>query len=176
MNEGVLYNCSARLEKNDRGELEAKGNVTEQGLIRCLMDLQVPCQDILLAKEQYTLHLIPFNSSRKRAATCIRHPKDPNLIRAYCKGAPEIVLQYVSKMYDKSGKIVPIDQEQKDRIMKKVVAETFAVKSYRTLLIAYAEYKYDEYLRLKEANNGFAGEQDREVLEKGLTLIGIYAL
>ncbi len=60
--------------------------------------------------------------------------------------------------------------------MKKVVAETFAVKSYRTLLIAYADYKYDEYLRLKDGNNSFAAEQDREVLEKNLTLIGIYAL
>lgn len=27
--ECVLYNCSARIEKNTRGELEALGNVTE---------------------------------------------------------------------------------------------------------------------------------------------------
>lgn len=39
MAEGVLYNCSARIERNDRGEQEPKGNVTEQGLLRCLMDL-----------------------------------------------------------------------------------------------------------------------------------------
>jgi Ca2+ transporting ATPase len=31
-------------------------------------------------------------------------------------------------------------------------------------------------MRLKDANNGFAGEADREALEQGLTLIGIYAL
>jgi magnesium-transporting ATPase (P-type) len=65
--------------------------------------------DVLLAKDQYLLHLIPFNSTRKRAATCIRHPKNPNLVRAFCKGAPEIVLQYVNKMYDKRGNIVLID-------------------------------------------------------------------
>lgn len=29
MTEGVLYNCSARVEKNDRDELETKGNCTE---------------------------------------------------------------------------------------------------------------------------------------------------
>jgi Ca2+ transporting ATPase len=29
MAEGVLYNCSARIEKNDRGQQEPKGNVTE---------------------------------------------------------------------------------------------------------------------------------------------------
>lgn len=92
MGEGVLYNCSARLERNERGEQIPVGNVTEQGLIRCLVDLQVPCMETLLAKDQYMLHMIPFNSSRKRATTCIRHPDDPNLVRAFCKGAPEIIL------------------------------------------------------------------------------------
>jgi hypothetical protein len=33
--------------------------------------------------------------------------------------------------------------------MKKIVAETFAVKAYRTLLIAYADYTEEEYQRLK---------------------------
>jgi hypothetical protein len=50
------------------------------------------------------------------------------------------------------------------------------VKAYRTLLIAYADYTYDEYLRMKDANNGFGGEADREVLEQNLTMIGIYAI
>jgi magnesium-transporting ATPase (P-type) len=50
------------------------------------------------------------------------------------------------------------------------------VKAYRTLLIAYADYTYDEYLRMKDANNGFSGEADREVLEQNLTMIGIYAI
>ena len=96
--------------------------------------------DTLLAKDQYMLHLIPFNSSRKRAATCIRHPKNPNIIRAFCKGAPEIVLTYVSKMFDKNGKVVTCDEAAKDRIKKKIITDTFAVKAYRTLLIAYADY------------------------------------
>jgi Ca2+ transporting ATPase len=120
--------------------------------------------------------VIPFNSSRKRAATCIRHPDNPNLIRAFCKGAPEIVLQYVTKMYDKDGKVVSLSEDRKKQITKQIIADTFAVKSYRTLLIAHTDYTYDEYLRLKDANNGFSSESEREVLEKGLTMIGIYAL
>lgn len=71
--EGVLYNCSARIEKKDGVETPA-GNVTEQGLIRFLMDVKVPCMNILVNKDAHLLHLIPFNSDRKRAATCIRHP------------------------------------------------------------------------------------------------------
>jgi len=34
----------------------------------------------------------------------------------------------------------------------------------------------EEYERLKEQNNGFTSEQDREALETDLTLVGIYAL
>ena len=132
--------------------------------------------EILKDKNDHILHLIPFNSSRKRAATCIRHPTNPRLIRAFCKGAPEIVFTYVNKMFDRNGQVVFIDEAKKQEIMKKIVAETFAVKAYRTLLIAYADYTEEEYLRLKQQNNNFEKEGDREALEKNLTLIGIYAL
>jgi len=176
MAEGVVYNCSARIERDDKGSLDPKGNPTECGLLRCLMELGVNCMDPLLKKEKFTLHLIPFNSSRKRAATLIRHPDNPNLVRTFCKGAPEIVMQYVNKMYDKNGKVVPLDEAKKKEITKRIITDTFAVKAYRTLLIAHADYSWDEYLRLKDANNGFGSEGDREVLEQNLTLIGIYAI
>ena len=176
MAEGVLYNCSARLERNENGQIVPAGNVTEQGLLRFLMDVQVPCMNILLEKKNHILHIIPFNSGRKRAATCIRHPKNPNLIRAYCKGAPEIVLNYVNKMFDRNGQVVFIDEAKKEEIKRKIVSETFAVKAYRTLLIAYADYTEEEYLKLKAMNNNFEKEADREALEKNLTVIGIYAL
>ena len=174
--EGVLYNCSARIERLPDGREVPAGNVTEQGLIRFLMDLQVPCMKTLLEKDKTILHLIPFNSGRKRAATCIRHPQNPRIIRAFCKGAPEIVFTYVNKMFDRNGQVVFIDEAKKAEIMRKIVGDTFAVKAYRTLLIAYADYTEEEYQRLKAQNNNFEKEGDREALERNLTLIGIYAL
>ncbi len=79
-------------------------------------------------------------------------------------------------MFDRSGQVVYIDEAKKNEIMKKIVAEKFAVKAYRTLLIAYADYSEDELQRIQQANNNFEKEADREALEKNLTLIGIYAL
>lgn len=79
-------------------------------------------------------------------------------------------------MFDKKGQVVYIDEAKKNDIMKKIVAESFAVKAYRTLLIAYADYTEEELKRLQQANNNFEKEADREALEKNLTLIGIYAL
>jgi len=43
-------------------------------------------------------------------------------------------------MIDKQGQIVNIDEDKKEEIYQKIVSETFAVKAYRTLLIAYADY------------------------------------
>lgn len=48
--EGVLYNCSARIERKEGVEVPA-GNVTEQGLLRFLMDMKVPCMNTLVNKD-----------------------------------------------------------------------------------------------------------------------------
>ena len=140
------------------------------------MDVGTPCYDILLAKSPYILQLIPFNSGRKRACTAIQRPQNQIAVRVFCKGGPEVVFKYVSKMFNKNGDVININEEDKERIMKQIISETFAVKAYRTLLVAYREYSMDEYERLKDENNGFSSESDREALENDLTLVGIYAL
>ena len=49
---GVLNNCIARVETNkDTGDLEAKGNPSEQGLIRYLLKNNIPVVDIFATKE-----------------------------------------------------------------------------------------------------------------------------
>lgn len=70
MVQGVLWNCSARIEKNPNTHvLEPKGNCTEIGLIKYLMSAGVSVQDIIRDKEGKILQTIPFNSRRKRAST-----------------------------------------------------------------------------------------------------------
>lgn len=49
--------------------------------------------------------------------------------------------------------------------MKHIVVESFARKAYRTLLIAYRDYSMAEYENLKDSNNNFATEANREILE-----------
>jgi magnesium-transporting ATPase (P-type) len=114
------------------------------------MDVGVSCYEPLLAKPNHILQLIPFNSTRKRACTAIKHPNNPNIVRVFSKGGPEVVLKYVSKMFDSNGNQIAINQSKKDEVMQKIVTETFARKAYRTLLIAYREYTADEYDRIKE--------------------------
>ena len=58
-------------------------------------------------------------------------------------------------------------------ILNDVVIESFAKKAFRTILIAYTDYTYAEYTKLKENNNQFQKEEDREVLERNMNIIGI---
>jgi magnesium-transporting ATPase (P-type) len=106
------------------------------------MDMKVPVQKYLLEKSAHILTFIPFNSSRKRACTVIRHPRDQNLVRVFSKGAPEIVLQYVKSYFNALGEIVDLTPEKSEEIIKKIIKEKFAVKALRTLLIAYRDYTW----------------------------------
>jgi magnesium-transporting ATPase (P-type) len=69
-----------------------------------------------------------------------------------------------------------LSEDGKKKIMHEVVAENYAKKAYRTLLIAYTEISFEEYKNIKHQNNNFSKEEDREVLERNMTVIGIYAL
>ena len=103
LTEGVLFNCSARIEKNAVGVFEPKGNVTEQGIIRFLQDVGVQAHDVIKQKEDRIEVFIPFNSARKRACTAVRHPTKPDTVRVFVKGAPEMVVELCDKYFDKNG-------------------------------------------------------------------------
>jgi magnesium-transporting ATPase (P-type) len=173
--EGVLFNCSARIEKNADGKEITKGNSTEQGLINFLMSMEMKAGEIIKRKEENVLHVIPFNSLRKKASTVVRHPDDPNLVRVFCKGAPEIVIDSCERVYTADGSVVDLHDKKKREILENVV-QGFAKKAYRTILIAYTDYTYPEYQRMMEQNNNFEKEKDREVLETDMTLACIFAL
>jgi P-type E1-E2 ATPase len=97
-------------------------------------------------------------------------------VKVFCKGAPEIVMEFCDKYFNQDGNPIELTPEAKNRILKDIVTNTFAKKAYRTLLIAYSKITKEEYEKLKNANNDFKTEKDREVLEQNLTIIGIYAL
>ena len=72
-------------------------------------------------KEGNVLEIIPFNSKRKRASCAIQHPDHPNKVRVFCKGAPEIVLDFCDKYFDKNGSVVTLGKQQKENLIKNVV-------------------------------------------------------
>ena len=79
-------------------------------------------------------------------------------------------------MFDEQGNAIELTPKHRDHLCKNIVTNSFAKKAYRTILIAYGDMDMKHYESLKAQNNGFASESDREVLERNLTVIGIYAL
>jgi len=172
----VLYNCSAHVEVED-GNKVAKGNVTECGILNFLMSCNVDVEATLKKKEKDDIveFTIPFSSSRKRATSAIRNPRLNGEISVFCKGAPEMVIELCDSIIDKDGNEDELTDEMKQDILKNVV-KTFAGKSYRTILVAHTNYSNTEWTNIKREANDFSTEEDRETVESGLTLIGIFAL
>ena len=157
--QGVLWNCSARIEKNhSTGVLEPKGNCTEIGLIKYLMSAGIAVQDIIRAKEGKILQTIPFNSRRKRASTVLSLNAKDSMVRVFLKGAPEIVIDYCTSYYDASGTQQELTEETKNKILSDIVTATFAKKAYRTLMICAKDISLQDYEKLKAENNNFKGE------------------
>jgi magnesium-transporting ATPase (P-type) len=105
LSEGVLFNCSARIERDESGNVTTAGNCTEQGLIKYLLEAGVHAENLLRQKEDRVLTVIPFNSKRKRACTAIDHPTKENTVRVFVKGAPEIVMDLCESYFDKDGNV-----------------------------------------------------------------------
>lgn len=170
--ETILFNCSAVIDQNGT----PKGNCTEVGIITYMLKLGIDAQRMLQAKEDNIETKIPFNSKRKRATIAIAHPDDINKVRVFVKGAPEIVINNCDKYIDESGEAAALDEEKKKDIIDNVVVEQFAKKALRTILVAYCDYTREEFDAMRGDNNNFATENDREVMEKDLTAVAIFAL
>lgn len=54
--------------------------------------------------------------------------------------------------------------------------DKFANEAFRTILMTYRDLSESEYNDLKDANNNFEKEEDREVLEDDLTAVGIWGI
>lgn len=121
--EGVMWNSSARIEKNDGKDKDVKdpfvtkGNVTEQGLIKFFMQVlggQGCIDERNRLTEENTLQVISFTSSRKRASIVVRNPDQEGTdreVRVYCKGAPDMLFDLTSGVVCPDGTVQPVDTE-----------------------------------------------------------------
>jgi magnesium-transporting ATPase (P-type) len=85
------------------------------------------------------------------------------------------VIDLCDRYLAENGQEEDLDQEKKDEIISKIV-KTMAGKCYRTILVAHSQYSEGEWRHTKESNNDFLTEQDRESVESGLCLVGIFGL
>ena len=172
--QAVLYNSSAFIGEKD-GKKITMGNVTECGIINFLNDNGVPCEEMIKHRksDNFELCSIPFSSARKRETNVVTLPNGN--IRVFVKGAPEIIMNFCDHYCGEGAEKHELTGSKKKEIMERVV-RPFAGKCFRNILISYVDMDHHQFENLKHNANNFKDASDKEVVESGLTMIGIFGI
>jgi magnesium-transporting ATPase (P-type) len=179
-----------------------KGNVTEMGIIKFFINAfgfegcnsaRADLEDSITAE---LVSVISFSSKRKMASVVVRNidlAGTDKEIRLYTKGAPDMLFKKTNKAISADGSVVGMDDtsvvskelllpgeedgvEDTNMNIYERAVKNFANKAYRTILVSYKDMTMEEYNFLKQSNNDFEKEADKECLECELTAVGIFGL
>lgn len=148
--EGLVLNSTATLDKASDGSTRVFGNPTEGALLLWLDREGVAIDEV--ASEAKVVVQIPFSTERKYMATIVQSPEGSFML--YVKGAPEMVLGLSSQV---EGAI--------DRPSIESELVKYQSQAMRTLGFAYQKLK-----RIEE------GISEGKLVAKELTFLGIVAI
>jgi Ca2+-transporting ATPase len=124
--------CGAICNNANKQDTGFFGDPTEVALLVCAEKAGIKKEEI--DKEYQRVDEEPFSPATKKMITI--NKKGSEKI-AFLKGAPEIVLKHCSKMLDKTGKIVELDDEKRKKILE--VNNQLTSKALRVLGFARGE-------------------------------------
>ena len=167
--------ASCDYESNDKAFYEPIGNGTEVALLKFLQDAEIPVHDIIKEKVGFIEYQVPFSSARKNSAIAIRYP-DHDLVRVFTKGAPEYIIFNCNQTYDEFG-LTSLEEDQQQQLVHDIIGQKYCKNGLRCLAFAYRDYTIETFAQLREANNDFRTDRDREqVFFQGLTLISVFGM
>jgi len=151
---GVLCNDSTLFE--DGGKWSVRGDPTEGALVVLAAKAGVDHEET--KQKNARINEFPFSSDRKRMTTI--HRMEDGKIRAFVKGAPEVILDRCSSLLN-GAETMALGSTQREGILK--ANEEMANDALRVLAIAYKD--------LPEAN-GY-GE---DLVEEKLVFVGLVGM
>ncbi|PRQ44817.1 putative calcium-transporting ATPase [Rosa chinensis] len=143
----IFQNTSSEVIK-DEGKTSILGTPTESALLE--FGLLLGGDFDALRREFKIIKMEPFNSVRKKMSVLIAHPDGG--IRAFCKGASEIVLGMCNKVIDCNGESVDLSQKEANNITD--VINSFASEALRTLCLAFKDI-HDSSINNDIPNDGY---------------------
>ncbi|CAI9787532.1 unnamed protein product [Fraxinus pennsylvanica] len=154
--QGIFNNTGSEVVKNKDGKNSILGTPTESAILEYGLLLggdfdneRRPCN---------LLKVEPFNSEKKMMSVLLSLPDGK--VRAFCKGASEIVLKMCDKMIGPDGEPLHLSEELVRNTM--YVINGFAGEALRTLCLAF-----------KDMDDGF---QENNIPDSGYTLITIVGI
>ncbi|XP_057547750.1 putative calcium-transporting ATPase 11, plasma membrane-type isoform X1 [Amaranthus tricolor] len=152
----IFLNTGAEMGKNKDGKTSIIGQPTESALLELGLLLG---GDFNEYRQKYQIKNIePFNSVRRKMSVLVALPGGG--IRAFCKGASEIVLGSCNRMIDCNGNSVDLSEEHLTTITN--VINDFANEALRTLCLAFRDI--DD------------GDGENNIPEDGYTLVAVVGI
>ncbi|XP_027363830.1 calcium-transporting ATPase 4, plasma membrane-type-like isoform X2 [Abrus precatorius] len=131
--QAIFHNTSAEVVKDKDGNKTILGTPTETALLELGL---LSGGDFDAQRREYKiLKVEPFNSVRKKMSVLVGLPDGG--VRAFCKGASEIVLKMCNKIIDHNGTVVDLSDEQAKNVSD--VINGFASEALRTLCLAVTD-------------------------------------
>ncbi|KAL9247741.1 hypothetical protein vseg_021142 [Gypsophila vaccaria] len=131
--QAIFLNTGSEVVKGDGGTPKILGTPTETAILE--LGLLSGGNFNAIQNESKTLKVEPFNSNKKKMSVLVALPSGK--LRAFCKGASEIVLAMCDKVLDPNGKPIELSEESRQKVTE--VINKFASQALRTLSIAYKD-------------------------------------
>ena len=98
-------------------------------------------------------------------------------MRVVCKGAPEYVAKFCTKILNAQGEPVDVDSEEMERLVDTEITQNLCKKyGLRCLAYAYKDLDSNQWEDLQATHNNFSKESDRDIIESDLTFVCCFAL
>ncbi|XP_027349217.1 putative calcium-transporting ATPase 11, plasma membrane-type isoform X2 [Abrus precatorius] len=133
--QAIFENTSAEVVKGKDGKNKILGTPTESALLEFGLLLGADFDSYAPRRGYKILKVEPFNSVRKKMSVLVGVPNGG--VRAFCKGASEIILKMCDKIIDCNGKVVDLPEDRANDVSD--VINGFASDALRTLCLAVKE-------------------------------------
>ncbi|KAH9602475.1 hypothetical protein KSS87_007978 [Heliosperma pusillum] len=135
--QATLLNTGAEVTKDHAGNDSIIGQPTDSALVKVGLLLGGDFDGV---HQKYKVENVePFNSVRKKMSVLVALPDGG--FRAFCNGAPEIVLGMCNRILDCNGYSVDLSEEQRKTVA--CVIDGFASKTFRTICLAFRDMEDD---------------------------------
>lgn len=131
--QAIFENTGSEVVKGKDGKTHILGTPTESALLE--YGLLLGGNFDAIRRENKLLKVEPFNSEKKRMSVLVGLQNGG--IRAFCKGASEIILGMCDKMIDSNGKSIDLSEEKTRSITD--IINGFACEALRTLCLAFVD-------------------------------------
>lgn len=158
--DALFLNTAGDVVNNKDGKSEILGSPTETALLEfgLLFDRNFKGR----RQQSKIVKVEPFNSVKKKMSVLVETPVGG--LRAYIKGASEIIFGMCDKIVGKDGESVQISEEQRKHINN--VINTFACEALRTLCLAFKDVE----------SLSSSSSSDEAIPEEGYTLIALVGI